>query len=159
MTLQDTFAFHRWAIARTLESCEGLSAEAFTRDLGGSFPSVRDTVAHWLMADNAWAHRVRGEAFRRPTPEETPPDVAALRVAWDSVLDTWDELSRTRGLEEVIAYNAFDGSAYRSSFDEIARHVVNHGSYHRGQIAMMLRLLGHKAASTDWIAFSRQARG
>jgi uncharacterized damage-inducible protein DinB len=159
MTLHDSFAFHRWAIARTLEACDSLTAQEFTRDLNGSFPSVRDTLAHWLMADNAWTHRIRGEAFRRPSPEELPVDVSSLRSSWESVLSAWDELLRTRDPDEVIAYNAFDGSPYRSSIEEIARHVVNHGSYHRGQIAMMMRLLGHKAVATDWIAFSRQSRG
>jgi uncharacterized damage-inducible protein DinB len=50
-------------------------------------------------------------------------------------------------------------SLYVSTLEEIMRHVVNHGSYHRGQVAFMLRLLGKQPQATDWIAFSRIAQG
>jgi uncharacterized damage-inducible protein DinB len=158
MTLRDALSFHRWATLRTLETSAALTPEEITRDLGGSFPSLRDTLAHSLMADNAWAHRVRGEAFERPPPEALPSSVEALRAVWETVLDAWQTILETRDPSEVIAYRAFDGSPYQSSLEEIVRHVVNHGSYHRGQVMMMLRLLGHAPASTDWIAFSRQNR-
>jgi uncharacterized damage-inducible protein DinB len=36
------------------------------------------------------------------------------------------------------------------------QHLVNHGTYHRGQIATMLRQLGNKAQSTDLILFYRE---
>jgi uncharacterized damage-inducible protein DinB len=38
----------------------------------------------------------------------------------------------------------------------ILQHVVNHSTYHRGQIATMLRQLGTKAIPTDLIAYHRE---
>jgi len=155
MTLQTLMSYHRWATQRILETCAVLSSEEFLRDLGGSFKSVRDTLAHALMADNAWLHRVRGEPFTRPTPEQLPADLETLRDQWQDVLRDWEALIATRDSSELIQYHAFDGQPYSSRVDEIVWQVINHGSYHRGQVALMLRQLGHAAVGTDLIAFTR----
>ena len=155
MTLQALIAYHRWATERTLESCATLSLEEYLRDLGGSFPSVRDTLAHGYMADNAWLHRVRGQAYARPTPEQLPSDLEPLVAQWRVALRDWEALIATRRSSDAIAYRTFDGQSFSSPFSEIVGHVVNHGSYHRGQVALMLRQLGHGAVSTDLIAFTR----
>ena len=64
------------------------------------------------------------------------------------------ELTAASGSSQ-IQYHAFDGQPYSSRVDEIVWQVVNHGSYHRGQVALMLRQLGHAAVGTDLIAFTR----
>jgi uncharacterized damage-inducible protein DinB len=158
MSLGNDLKYHRWAVERTLQAAEALSAEEFSRDLGGSFKSVRDTLQHWLIADNTWAHRVRGEVFTRPALEDGPDTLIDLRQAWEPVLNGWDELLRIRDATETIAYHAFDGAPHKSSLEDIVRQVVNHGSYHRGQVALMLRQLGHAPQNTDWIAFTRLER-
>ena len=155
MSLEAAMAYHRWATARTLESCAALNQEEFTRNLGGSFPSIRETLAHSFMADNAWAHRVRGEALARPPMESLPADLMTLRNAWEPVLRGWENLVETRDPNETISYHAFDGSPFQSRLEDIVRQVVNHGSYHRGQVTNQLRLLGHAAQNTDWISFTR----
>jgi uncharacterized damage-inducible protein DinB len=38
------------------------------------------------------------------------------------------------------------------------RHVVNHSTYHRGQLAMMLRQLGQAPPSTDFTRYLREAK-
>jgi uncharacterized damage-inducible protein DinB len=157
MELQDAWKYHQWATLRMLETCQTLSLEEFTKDLGNSFASIRDTLVHCLMADGAWSHRIQGLEFTRPDPKNYP-SIDTIRSQWQPVLSIWGQLITQHGCEQDIEYKAFDGNTFTSSFEEIARHVVNHGSYHRGQIAMMLRLLGHKADATDWIAFSRLSR-
>ena len=155
MTLQNLMAYHRWAVTRTLESCAVLTPDEYLRDVGDSFKSVRDTLAHGSMADSAWLHRVRGEPFTRPTPDQLPADLETLGAQWQVALSGWEALIATRASSEVIQYHAFDGQPYSSSVAEIVSHVVNHGSYHRGQVALMLRQLGHAAVATDLIAFTR----
>lgn len=155
MTLPKLISYHRWAVSRTLESCAVLSPEEFSRDLGGSFKSVRETLAHGLMADSAWLARVRGEPFARPTPEQLPTDLETLVNRWQGALSGWEALVATQAPGEVIAYQSLDGKPFSSQLDEIVWQVVNHGSYHRGQVATMLRQLGHAAVNTDLIAFTR----
>jgi uncharacterized damage-inducible protein DinB len=154
MTLKDAIAFHRWATERTLVACATLEPEAYTKDLGNSFASLRDTLVHCLMADQAWLHRVQNKDFTRPDPIHFP-NLEILKATWQPVLNAWEDQIATTAPTSSISYKTFDGSAFTSTFEEIVRHFVNHGSYHRGQIAMMLRLLGHTPATTDWIIFTR----
>jgi uncharacterized damage-inducible protein DinB len=157
MTLTDAWKYHQWAIEKTFESCQDLSSQEFTRDLGGSFASVRDTLVHTLMADSAWWHRTQGLPYTRPNPADFP-DLESIRSAWQPFYAHWTQVLQNIPPETQMPYTAFDGTKYVNTLEEIMRHVVNHGSYHRGQIAMMLRLLGKQPQATDWIAFSRLAR-
>ena len=43
-----------------LAAVRGLTPEQFTRDMGSSFPSVRDTLAHLYSAEWAWYQRWHG---------------------------------------------------------------------------------------------------
>jgi uncharacterized damage-inducible protein DinB len=152
--MRELIEYHRWSTLRMLESCATLTPADLERELGGSFPNLRHTLAHMLMAETAWSKRVRGEAYARPSPGELPDD---LQSAWLEVLSAWEDIARTRDPREVIEYRTFDGTPNRNTIQEIAQHVVNHGSYHRGQVTMMLRLLGQTPQGTDWIVFTRVA--
>lgn len=107
------------------------------------------------MADNAWQHRVTSSPFTRPTPEQLPAKLETLVAQWQVALSGWEALIASRASTELISYHVFDGQPYSNTLQEIASHVVNHGSYHRGQVVLMLRQLGHAAINTDLIAFTR----
>jgi uncharacterized damage-inducible protein DinB len=52
--IQLLYEYDRWANNRVLQAASALSVEAFTRDLGGSFCSVRDTLAHIISGEWIW---------------------------------------------------------------------------------------------------------
>ncbi|MGC1300470.1 MAG: DinB family protein, partial [Alloacidobacterium sp.] len=52
--MQLLYEYDRWANNRVLQATSDLSAEQFTRDLGGSFRSVRDTLVHIIAAEWFW---------------------------------------------------------------------------------------------------------
>lgn len=58
-------------------------------------------------------------------------------------------------LNENIEYANSKGNIYRNSVSEIMYHIVNHGTYHRGQIALLFRNSGLEPLVTDYIAFKR----
>lgn len=96
--LLDLFAYHRWANARTLEAVLPLSPEQYARELGGSFPSLRDTLHHLLAADWLWLQRWQGTS---PTGLPTDWDVstpAALRAQWTAV-----EADQTDFVQTLVA--------------------------------------------------------
>jgi uncharacterized damage-inducible protein DinB len=57
--IQLIYEFDRWAKNRTLRAASTLTAEAFTRDSGGSFRSVRDTLVHIVGSERAWLTRCK----------------------------------------------------------------------------------------------------
>ena len=147
--------YQRWATTKTLDSVAKLSLEQLQRDLGSSFKSVFETLVHMYGADRAWLGRVQGQAPSRPNLADYP-NLAALREAWEVVLDGWkEEVSKLENPKLEIHYKSYDGSPFTSSLEEIVKQVVNHGTYHRGQVAAMQRMLGGEAVGTDLILFYR----
>ena len=152
--------YHYWARDRVLEAVERLTAEQFTRDMGSSFRSVRDTLAHTLFAEWAWYQRWHGTSPAGPPASfDDYPDVATLRQRWvehEAKMRTFlDEIGED-GLTRVFHYRLINGDPGSSRFRDMLQHVVNHASYHRGQITTMLRQLGAQPAKPmDLIAFYR----
>ncbi len=157
--LRFLFQYNQWADRRTLDACAALSNEQFTRNLGSSFSSVRDTAAHLYGAEYVWNERING---RSPTALVTGagfPDLASGRDKLEEMdayyIDFVSKLSQ-QDLERVIQYKGFKGEEYSNPLWQSLHQLTNHASYHRGQITTMLRQLGAKPASTDLIGYYRE---
>ena len=158
--LRTLLDFHYWARDRMLDALEPLTREQFTRDLGNSFRSIRDTAAHIYAADWIWHARWIGTSPTALVSAELFPDVATLRGAWSeletkvrSLVDDFGE----PGVNRVFEYRLLSGAPGASPFWQMLQHVVNHASYHRGQVTTMLRQLEMPPLkSTDMITFYRE---
>lgn len=152
--------YHYWARDRLLDAVGRLSPEQLTRNLGNSFPSIRDTLVHLYSADWIWCSRWEGESPAAMLSAEDFPDVAAIRAAWAeherrvrSVVEGRGEA----GIQQPLEYRGLNGQLYSQVFWQQCQHVVNHGTYHRGQVTTMLRQLGEAPPkSMDLIAFYRE---
>lgn len=155
----DLYAYNRWANGRTLEAAAGLADEDYIRDLGSSFPSVRDTLEHILAAEWIWLSRWRGVSPTRLRPDWNPVMLHALRDRWSAFeVDQTEFLSRLTEelLTETVTYRQLSGEEFSDPLWRLMRHVVNHSTYHRGQVTTMLRQLGAEPASTDLVVFHRE---
>ena len=159
MTVQDVFTlyeYNRWANGRTLEAAEKLDAMALMKNLGNSFPSMRDTLAHILGAEWIWLRRWLGETPARLLSAADFPTVASLRERFQAVdrerATFLSSISEER-LQESFDYRDIAGNPMRLPFVQTMQHVVNHGTYHRGQITTMLRQLGATPIGTDMSRF------
>src|SRR5438067_5676424 len=104
MTLDDLktlLDYHYWARDSALDAATHLTSEQFMRDLGSSFKSVRDTLAHLYSAEWAWYQRWHGTSPTSQLPFEQFPDVSSVRTAWAAhetsmraFLDSLDEHSK-----------------------------------------------------------------
>jgi uncharacterized damage-inducible protein DinB len=162
MNLQDLrtlLDYHYWARDRLLDALEPLAPEQFTRDLGSSFKSIRDTVAHTYAAEWAWHSRWQGESPTALLPADLFADVASIRAVWsahEAKMRAFLEELGDNGITRVFDYTLLSGQPGSSPFWQMLQHVVNHASYHRGQVTTMLRQIGAAPAkSMDMIAFYR----
>ena len=162
MNLEDIcllYDFNAWANNRTLEACGALSPEQFTRDLGSSFKSVRDTLAHIYGAEWVWLERWHGRIPSGLPSAADFPDLETVRrrfAEMDRNLVDYAASLTSDDLQRVISYKSMAGSPSAQPLWQMLQHLANHGTYHRGQIAAMLRQLGAKASSTDLIGFYRE---
>jgi uncharacterized damage-inducible protein DinB len=162
MTLEDIrslYDYNSWANHRIRECCAGLTDEQFTRNLGSSFPSVRDSTMHICAAEWLWLERWKGSS-----PSALP--VASEGMNFRAVNEHWtkvelDLMPFVAGLQEsdlsrVVHHKTTQGVPQSAPLWQMMQHVVNHGTYHRGQVTTMLRQLGAKAQAMDLILFYRQ---
>ena len=154
--IEQLFEYNRWANAKVLSAASRLSPEQFTKDLSNSFPSVRDTLVHMVWAEWIWLMRWRGESPKIIFDPADFPTVARLQEKWreveigqEGIIDALTEAS----LAKVIAYINTKGEEWEYPLGHMMQHVVNHASYHRGQITTMLRQLGAEAVNTDYLLF------
>jgi uncharacterized damage-inducible protein DinB len=152
--------YHYWARDRVLDAASGLTADQFSRNLGSSFGSVRDTLAHIYSAEWAWYSRWNGTSPAAMLPADEFPDVASIRQAWTAhevKMRAFLESLGEPGVTRVFEYKGFGGQPGSSVFWQMLQHLVNHASYHRGQVTTLLRQLGAAPArSMDMIAFYRE---
>ena len=139
-----------------------LTADQFTRPIESSFRSIHDTIVHIYGAELLWFMRWDGQA---PTalPGGQYPDAAAIRKAWleveKKIRALIDRLGEP-GMSRVFEYRLLNGQQTSTPFWQMLQHVVNHGSYHRGQVTTMLRQLGAQPPkSMDLITYYRTTAG
>ena len=157
--LQTLLDYHYWARDRLLEAVEPLTAEEWRRDLGSSFKSVHETVGSLYGAEWAWYLRWQGQSPTSLFPAERVADQASVRRAWTEHETKVREFVASlgeAGITRVFEYKMLNGTEGASPFWQMLQHVVNHASYHRGQVTTMLRQLGAQPPkSMDMIAYYR----
>jgi uncharacterized damage-inducible protein DinB len=153
------FQYNQWADRRILDACSTLTDEQFTRDLGSSFRSVRDTIVHLYGAEWVWNERMEGRSPSSLYDGAALPDFNSVRTKLEE-MDSYYLAFVTRltppDLERVIHYKSFAGEEFSNPIWQTLHQLTNHASYHRGQVTTLLRQLGAKPATTDLIAFYRE---
>jgi uncharacterized damage-inducible protein DinB len=166
MNLQDLntlLDYNYWARDRMYDALAPLTPEQATRNLGGSFGSIHDTVAHLFAAEVVWHRRWHGESPMSLLSGDAFPDLAAVRTAWlehEPKMRAFVNDLGESGIGRSFEYKMFNGQPTASPFWQMLQHVVNHGSYHRGQVTTMLRQLGvAPPKSMDLIFYYRDRAG
>ena len=162
MNLQDLktlLDYHYWARDRMFEALEPLTPDQVNRDMGNSFKSVRDTVTHLYAAEWAWYSRWQGTSPTALLASDQFPDLAAVRRAWsehETKMRAFVDALGESGVARVFEFKLLGGQPGSAPFWQMLQHIVNHASYHRGQVTTMLRQLGAQPAkSLDMITFYR----
>ena len=154
--IQLLFAYNRWANAQILDAASHLSPQQLIRDLSTSHHSVQQTLTHILAAEWIWLMRCEGISPKALLDPGDFPSLDSLRGKWAEVEQGQkklvDELD-DKSLERIIPYTNTKGERWEYPIGEILQHVVNHSSYHRGQVTGMLRQLGAEAVMTDFLVY------
>lgn len=154
--LEYLYKYNRWANATVLDAVSKLTPVQFSRDLQSSHSSVRDTLAHILAAEWIWLERWKGlspNALLIPTEF---PTVESLATRWAKVEEDYAEFISgitDESLATVITYTNTKGEQWAYPLGRMIQHVMNHSTYHRGQVATLLRQLGAEVNPVDLLVF------
>jgi uncharacterized damage-inducible protein DinB len=166
--IQLLYEYDRWANNRVLQAASTLNAEEFTRDLGGSFRSVRDTLVHIVGSEWSWL-----TCWKEPSPSSAfvedvwsrhdalfdPnafPDLAAVQLKWAEVAR--EQIEFVNRVTNESLGRMLPVRTTQISLAHLMQHLANHSTYHRGQVALMMRQLAAKPLATDFAMFLMEGR-
>jgi uncharacterized damage-inducible protein DinB len=116
-------------------------------------PQRTEILMHIFMAERIWLARLEGDVspahLEQPAPADLPAVWSELHRNWLAWADAQSDWTKS------ITYKNMAGAEFTSALWQIALHVANHGSYHRGQVAAMIRAEGLTPPSTDLIVWYR----
>jgi uncharacterized damage-inducible protein DinB len=162
------YEYDRWANNRVIDAASALAPEQFTRDLGGAFSSVRDTLVHILAAEWIWL-----TYWSEPSPGEEIlpelrkrrealfnlalfPDLAAVKSKWSKIEK--DQADFVGSLTNADLEKMLPSRGGDLSLAHLMQHMANHSTYHRGQISLMMRQLHADPIATDFHIFVIEKR-
>ena len=166
--IQLLYEYDRWANNRVLQAASTLSVEEFTRNLGGSFPSVRDTLVHIVAGEwgwlTIWKEPSLSSAFVTDLwtrfgglfDPNAFPDVAAVQSRWLEIeREQVDFVNRVtnESLGRMLPIRTT-----QLSLAHLMQHLSNHSTYHRGQVSLMMRQLAAGPVATDFALFLLEGR-
>jgi uncharacterized damage-inducible protein DinB len=120
---------------------------------------ILSLMGHIVAAQFLWLRRIKGLP---------PPDVKLwgsyslpqlITLAEDAGKQWLEFVEKTDNFDHELTYTNYVGDPYTNNVETIMIHLVNHSSYHRAQIAMLLRQKGFEPINTDFITYDRVLRG
>jgi uncharacterized damage-inducible protein DinB len=158
--LQQCAAYTIWANQKIFDCIANLSDDQINRDITSSFSSIHKTVLHMWDAESAWYQRLKlAEKMQMPSADfkgtfsEMVTQLNHQSAVWKEWVDNATEVQ----LQHVFAYQNSKKEQFKQPVYEMLLHIFNHGTYHRGQLVMMLRQLGvDKIPQTDFSVFCRK---
>lgn len=148
--------YNIWANERLINDLLTQDDGLLFEELGGSFPTIRATALHIWHAELGWLSRLKGNGWEAAEVTGFSGSNKELFSAWQSTSVEFKRFVASADLEREIQFEHL-GVAYSIPSREIVQTVFNHGSYHRGQVVMMMRLLGSaEITQTDYIEWVRE---
>ncbi|MEX1139456.1 MAG: DinB family protein [Bacteroidota bacterium] len=157
--IRTLFDYDRWATVKLLGVIGTISDDLYRKDLGSSHGGIHGTLVHLIGACDVWLRRWQGESPTKPWRDADFQSFADLRTAWDTIqaaLAAYLETLSDEQLSSPLHYKDMKGNAYATVLWKQMQHLVNHGSYHRGQIVTLLRIMGVTPVGTDLIHYYRE---
>ncbi len=154
--IQLLYAYACWATARILDAAAQLPAEQFaTARLG--YCELRATLAHMFSAERRWRARWQGEPNTAMLRAEDIASLQMLREAWAAEQEQMRAYLvgtlRDADLAQEFTYTRPNGTQISSPRWQTMAHMINHGTQHRSELAMLLTELGHSPGNLDMNIF------
>jgi len=155
--LERFYDYGYWANRRLMDVVSRLTPDQFTRSVAGSYGSVRNTLVHILSAEWGWLERCGGPARGERLNPQDYPTVESLVQAWARVEESMraflaglddDDLARE------IEFSLGAGPKQALPLGDLLQHSAVHAVHHRGQVALLLRTLGHAPGNFDFLLYA-----
>jgi uncharacterized damage-inducible protein DinB len=144
------YRYNAWASERVLRTLQRQNVHD---------EKILSLMGHIVAAQFLWLHRIKGLP---------PPDVKLwgeyslqqlVTLAERAGKEWINYVEATDNFNRELTYKNYVNEPYTNNVENIMIHLVNHSSYHRAQIAMLLRQKGLEPINTDFITYDRVITG
>ncbi len=156
---RDYAAYNHWANARLIDWLRNQPSELIDQEIPSSFPTLRLTLLHIWDAQYIWYERLQGTS---PAVFPSKQYDGLAQDAFDGLLRSSEKLAQllldmpNDFFEGTVVYTTTNGKQHTNLAAEMLLQVLQHSTYHRGQVVTMARNLGlTDPPSTDYIAYVR----
>lgn len=155
------YGYHVWASDQLFDHLEQLPSGVFHAEVTSVFPSVSQTLGHMYLVDQLYlavlAKVANEEIFPKMAAweeEAQGKSVSEMRLLFADVHKQYiDLLQRTSDPDMAITISHPKRGSMATTFFDMIQHVVNHGTYHRGNVTAMLRQQGVAGVPTDYLFY------
>ncbi|TWE01002.1 putative damage-inducible protein DinB [Neobacillus bataviensis] len=155
------YDYHVWANQRVFEHLKELPKDIYHKEIQSVFSSISEVVAHIYATDTIWLWVMSGDSFDEIAKSRTQLRESTKGKGMDEMQRMFFTLSerykaffdRQENLDQSISPEHPVFGRLETNFFELVQHVVNHGTYHRGNITAMLRQLGYSGVMTDYVVY------
>ena len=160
--LERLYDYGYWANRTLIRMVSQLPPEQFTQTVAGSYGSIRNTLVHALSAEWGWLARCGGPERGPALAPEDYPTLGALVQQWNTVerhLRGFLRGLRDVDLDRSVEFTNGRGEKRALPLGELLHHSATHAVHHRGQVALLLRMLGHAPGNFDLLLYYAERRG
>ena len=161
-TACDLLLYTLWADRQILGAVRQVGTEDLIRDAGVSFGSILGTLAHILGTQRVWLSRFSGISPGRVPSIEDFPTLPAWIAGWEETaagLEAFLAGLSDEQLAAPVSWTNTRGASFTRPLWQPVMQLVNHTTYHRGQVVSLLRQMGYTAPSTDLIYYFLERAG
>ena len=158
--LKDYVEFNLWANSKIVAWLREKPVDLLYREVHSSFPSLEKTLLHICDGETVWLERLCNHKI-----SEFPSNhfKGAAEAVFSALLASSQKFRdfvvalETTDFSAPCTYLQFNGAPYTTPVGEIIQHCMNHGTFHRGQLVTMGRVLGFTdPPRTDFIHYLRE---
>ncbi|PEU53152.1 damage-inducible protein DinB [Priestia megaterium] len=157
----ELYDYHVWANQKIFDRLKELSEDIYEKEIQSVFPSISKVMAHIYVADNIWLDFMSGgkfdEVYTLADQLREQMETKRIEEVETMFFDLSDQyktfLDRQEDMEKAIVLETRFAGRLETRLSDLVQHVVNHGTYHRGNITAMLRQLGHPGVMTDYVLY------
>ncbi len=155
------YDYHVWANQQVFQHLKQLPDSVSKKTIKSVFSSISEVLIHLYATDITWLETMKGSSFHETVKEVEHRKSEAAGAEIDELEALYAALSKEfysffaeqQDSERVIITEHPRYGRCEFILADLIHHVVNHGTYHRGNVTAMLRQQGECGVPTDYVYF------
>lgn len=157
----EMYDYHVWANKTMLDRLKEIPQDIYQKEIQSVFPSISKVMPHIYITDYCWLDILSGKSMNEAIvisnqlKEQTETkSIEELETMFFEISERYKAFfNQQENMEKAIVLDNPYAGIRDTSYSEIVLQVVNHATYHRGNITAMLRQMGHASIMTEYALF------